>query len=369
MRRLSLGRALWLALAAVGGVGCDTDQPLQGDAQDVEVRFLASGATVNRYDVWTFWEDSDDDGERDDLDGDGAADTFMWCQFDGLGGALSVPWTYSLQVKILRAGAVEPELVTSAAALSNGANRAAYDDFANSVGGNDEDNPALSATVIVTHQRGECSLDTDIRCNPLNPQSTFCADFDAGTCRELRACSGDVATSCVPGGADSCVAQGKGTCSTIVMVERRFDFENGVLSTNPEGKRLMTGAHPDVIAAKLNPLFDADPDRAFLIDPASSGQSDQIDPGGGRCPGVFVGPEQIDGAPAPLAVPLGNGDTLIVQAKRFDNQPDGLIFGQTANLAAQVFVGGVALAASDVQGNLTGTASAGAVVDFYFAVK
>jgi hypothetical protein len=333
--------------------------------QVTEIRFLAQGATVNRYDVWTFWEDSNDDGQRDDFDGDGDPDQFIWCQFDGLGSAQSVPWTYALEVKVLRAGALQPETVTSEEALTmNGANRTAYDTL---VSPNDEVNPQIVEPVIVTHTRGECSLNTAIRCNP-SPGSTLCAAANAGVCRELRACSGDPATACLPPPAsDICAPQGKGTCTQTVTAQRIFEFNNGALSTDPEGKRLMTGANPLIIGAVLNPLFDADPTRASVIDPATG--NPLVDKGGGRCPNPAVGPELIDQAPPPLELVLHSGDTLIVHAERFDNQPDGFVFGTTPSLAAQVTVHGVPLTSVDVDGNLAGGASTGYIVDFSFSTK
>lgn len=128
----SMSRVATLMLLSVLWVGCDSTDPAQVETQTVELTMLATGAPkftggtgVKSFDTWVMFEDGDLDPATEDpvdFDGDGEGDRFLWCQnVSGFPPShntpSSVPWSYTLQISIIRAGQTEPEVLTSQQAL------------------------------------------------------------------------------------------------------------------------------------------------------------------------------------------------------------------------------------------------------------
>jgi hypothetical protein len=118
-------------------VGCETTQPEQVEFQEVTLAFRAPG--VPKLDVgeglgtwvtWFMFEDADGDESTDDPVND---QFYLWCEAPGDRpeeyAPASVPWTYTLQVSVIRAGQTGPEVITSTNALQGGesVNLTAYD--------------------------------------------------------------------------------------------------------------------------------------------------------------------------------------------------------------------------------------------------
>jgi hypothetical protein len=121
-------RSSWLiagtfALLALAG-GCETTQPLQLTEQSFEFRVEGLGGSVNSYNVWNMWEDTNDNGVQDPDEA-----TYYYCQDLGseVRGPSSSPFNYTIQASILRSGSTEWEQVTSGSAQSFDANLSLYD--------------------------------------------------------------------------------------------------------------------------------------------------------------------------------------------------------------------------------------------------
>jgi hypothetical protein len=127
----AIGRPLGLVLLVTLAGGCDTTQPQQAGEQTLTLTLAAPGAGITTYDVWDLYEDNDGDGIPDDIDGDGTGDVFLWCETIPPGepviNPISVPWGFTMQISILRAGEIQPEVLTTAAALNPASNLAQYD--------------------------------------------------------------------------------------------------------------------------------------------------------------------------------------------------------------------------------------------------
>lgn len=215
-----------LVLLVVLGVGCDSDSPLQREEQSLTVVFVASGALLTTFNAYDLIVDNDFDGLPDStcagntsilcsnerpVTGCGAngpciSQVFLWCEDNNptnlpavaILPPSSMPWNYSLEVSILRAGSTTREVLISG------------------VEGNVTNNmtPYNSAT------------------NGLNPQdkadlTTF---FCAGGVDDGNLCTSDA----------DCTA---GNCTN----PRRFVFSN---------PRTLSPADRQVVEADRNPLFD-----------------------------------------------------------------------------------------------------------------
>jgi hypothetical protein len=118
-------------------VGCETTQPEQVESQVVDLLFSATGVPkfaggqgLRTFATWVMFEDADGDPSTDDpVNGQ----YYLWCEWPNPRlpefAPMSVPWTYTLQISVLRAGQTEPEVITSVDALHGGEdiNLTAYD--------------------------------------------------------------------------------------------------------------------------------------------------------------------------------------------------------------------------------------------------
>ena len=118
-------------------VGCETTQPEQIESQVVDLVFSATGVPkfaagqgLRTFSTWVMFEDADGDPSTDDpVDGQ----YYLWCEWPSPRlnefAPISVPWTYTLQISVIRAGQTEPEVLTSVDALQGGEdiNLTAYD--------------------------------------------------------------------------------------------------------------------------------------------------------------------------------------------------------------------------------------------------
>lgn len=101
---------------------CDSSQPTQVGNQTLSFNVRAVNAGTLTFDVWDYIEDNDGDSVADD------GVTYLWCEQTASGlSALSVPWTFSVEMTVIRAGQTVAEAVTSTAARSDFANVAQYD--------------------------------------------------------------------------------------------------------------------------------------------------------------------------------------------------------------------------------------------------
>jgi hypothetical protein len=362
MRSLAcLGLVLALALAS----GCDSDQPLEISDRNASLRFVASNATVKRFDVWEMWEDSDGVPGPDDVNDDGVEDTWRWCQLPGpvdqqTGIATSVPWTYSLRVSVLPAGEANFVPVTSSSALQDGNNRAGYD---TSVLANFT---SLPAQIIASHPRGRCA-NANLLCNP-DSTSSFCANNGAGGCFAQYACSGDPDTLCGfanPEFPDPCPDLGLGTCVNPT-VSRNFFFDlttktrlsaANILFSQPTGNGLRDAC---ILGASGNACTGVPTSIASNLP--------------GLCPSHSLGAEQIDDQPlTTLDLTLEKGDTLMVEARRFGTIPGGITFVTTPQIVSSLVVDGLQLQpeeycpADNPQCNSTSNDSISAIKFFYVA--
>jgi hypothetical protein len=286
--------SLTLLAVAFLGAACDTDQPPQLAGHQVELDFTArftTGQFVVRYDVWNLYEDSDGNGNPDDITGDGIADTSKWCREVSRGPA-TVPWTYSLVVKLLPAGQLVPQLLTSAAAENqDGRNLTEYD--ASSIAGV---TPNLAPVTLVM-PRGRCSGKKAIRCRVGGGTLTDPCTGN-GTCQPV--CSGDNTTSC---SVDADCLQVGGTCGALES--RTFVFDNS-------GSRRVFASNAE---------FDGNPLRNALTAACSQNGCPGVEFEPGYCPSHNLGPARLDGAPPPLDLFLDSGATLSVEARRFESVP------------------------------------------------
>lgn len=110
-----------LLLLAVVMAGCETDQPLQGGQRTVELRVTAPGGAIDGYDVWDLFRDNDLDQLPDDVDGDGDPDVTLWCgdRRSPAAGfqAASIPWYFTIEISVTRAGETTREVLTSNSAF------------------------------------------------------------------------------------------------------------------------------------------------------------------------------------------------------------------------------------------------------------
>jgi hypothetical protein len=121
----TISRVACVLVLALVILSCDTTQPLLLKEQGFELQVRATGTIVRVMDVYTGFEDNDNDGQPD-------GDTFLFCLWrpprndqgvilPGIAtrGPTSVPWGYYLEVSRLPAGATDTELVVSEDAVTN----------------------------------------------------------------------------------------------------------------------------------------------------------------------------------------------------------------------------------------------------------
>lgn len=121
----TISRVSCVLLLVLASLSCDTTQPLQFGQQGFQINVRATGTIVRVMDVYTGFEDNDDNGEPD-------GETFLFCiwrpQRTDTGqiipgtidtrGPTSVPWNYYIEIERLPAGATDSELLVSEAALT-----------------------------------------------------------------------------------------------------------------------------------------------------------------------------------------------------------------------------------------------------------
>jgi len=352
-RHVCLG--LWVLLVALAP-GCDTDQPLRVDGHVVDLEFIASGAQTTQYYTWMVSENSP-------LQPKNGGET-LWCELvktsgnPAPGSPNSVPWTYSLQVSVIPKGETERTVITSEQAFSETFNRAEYDSSApgHFQGGHQP--------FFVSHDRGACSLDQDLVCNP-NSSGDHCSNQNAGDCEEVKTCSGDPDTICT--GDIDCL--GLGTC-VLEEIQRTFVFDSST-------RRLLTNANRELLNVDGNLIYDTcvgDGPCEAQVEAALGA----LDPPLGFCPGADLGDPGIDPAtedlsptdPTIFGLALQKGDTLIVEARLANATPGGgqvIEFLQDPGLRARLFVDGTQLQSDAVIGTTTSpTSGPGAAIRFSF---
>lgn len=310
MRRVVGLGAMLLAIAL--GPGCDSDTPLQAGEQTLGLRVTATNAVVRTIDVWNVFEDQNNDEMPDGM-------VTLWCQlvFDNdpmtsddphRRTAISVPWTFAIQISVLREGASERELLTSPEALEPRTNIAEYD--------------------------------TSVVLGVANPQPL---GFGASTVL-------------LDGSGAPCGAGSPG-CT-------RYRFANA---------RRLTAANFDVIHSDTNLLHQLNP---ALFNGVCQ---DLVLPGASGADLSYYTPPMIDDQVPPHTVTLGQGDTLFVEARRFDFPPPGFVVdGQAmpmqevmlytpAGLAATITLDGLAL--SSLQGTTSTQPIPGGGFSFSFTVQ
>lgn len=170
-----------MLLAAALCAGCETTQPDELLQQTGQIEVSASNAVVDVYNVWDLFEDSNGDGQPDDVPG---PDFTLWCEGPvATAGAVSLPWPFSIEISILRAGQTVPEVRTHPASLVEGTNRALYDSGV--LQGNDlpfppgqnQQVPADGRTFQFTNQRRLTIANLDL----ILSDSNFLHDIDPGT--------------------------------------------------------------------------------------------------------------------------------------------------------------------------------------------
>lgn len=119
-----------LSLLALAG-GCDTTQPLEFTEQSFELVAYGVASSVNKYAVWDMYEDGDplaDPPVPPNGQYDPGEPLYLYCEDTGeVTTPLSAPFPFKVQISILRAGELEPEVVTSNAALQLASNMTQYD--------------------------------------------------------------------------------------------------------------------------------------------------------------------------------------------------------------------------------------------------
>ena len=333
-------------LVAAAGVGCDSDEPLETEGQVASLSFLAPSSEVDSYAVFDLIENSDGVPGADDVDGDGVpGDVSLWCELpQSAFSPPSVPWAFSVEVKILRAGETTKQTLVSSLAVND--NIAAYD-TSSSPG------PSAKPAVTLMHEDGECSQNTNITCNPDNLLVDVCARENAGFCKRKGRCDGDPAEECtlitdinqclLPNGGCDCPAFGLGSCvngfcdgvppPTMIECEPncvesgqgtscdRFDITR-VFEYLPS--RRLSAANREVLASTSNFLSDAD-FATFQ---------------GNICPGTDLGDDGILRQGQPFTFTLAKGDTVFVEARRFNQTPPGIDFDLDPELVATLQVDG-----------------------------
>lgn len=248
---------------------CDSTQPLQVEGQSLALSFGAVNALTKTFDVWDVYEDGDGNEQPDD------GQTYLWCQpaQNSPPGPVppsippsTVPWNFSVRIRVLRAGETVADTITSAAALSSTFNVARYDTAA----------PFLGATAA-----------------------------KAPTCT-----SGGVVISC-PAGSQA----PPGGRRFAFRNPRRMSGANVVLMTsvNDASNAPALGRSPLFLEVRnsVAPIFPNEP----AARPRRAGQ--------GLCSEGNPGPARIDGETQPYLLDIETGDTVLVEARLATQAPTG----------------------------------------------
>lgn len=105
--------------------GCDTTQPLQLNEQTFELEVRGVTAIIASYDVWDMYEDLNLNGQRDDNE-----PLYLFCKTKNAQIILSrsVPYSFAIELSVLRADQTEPEVITSDQSFQLASNLTLYDD-------------------------------------------------------------------------------------------------------------------------------------------------------------------------------------------------------------------------------------------------
>lgn len=347
------GPAIWVVLLVAVlllGTSCDSDTPLEVQQQIIELFFTAVGARTDAFIVRDVFRDNNNDGLPDDVNGDGMPDVSLWCEAAGFVSLSSAPWTFAVEIKVLKAGESVAVPRSSPEALEDGTNMAPYDTAVGTVTSNRND-------AFITSTRGVCSGDLSVICNP-NSTSSFCADTVGGICIAAGFCDDDPSVLC--GVDQDCVGQGAGpTCNTDPVLNR-YVFDSNT-------KRLESAANLEILTSVPNMIWDL-----CVGDPTCTGVP-LITPALGLCPGGnFLGEPRLDGntTPASLIIVVDKGDTVIVEGRRFDTEPAGLDFGcpecASPSIKATITVDGQILAEDEVIGETSTQANSSSFLQFFY---
>ena len=146
MKRLLAAVGVLLVLSVLT-VACDTSQPLDSGPANYEVHLSAvnvvgfiGGEGIKSFRVWEMFEDNDGNGLPDDTDGDGVPELYNFCRTLLISDTThinpgSVPWSFTVQISVIPAGATEEVVLTSAGALADDPtiNLTSYDTSAQSL--------------------------------------------------------------------------------------------------------------------------------------------------------------------------------------------------------------------------------------------
>jgi hypothetical protein len=319
------------------------------------------------FEVWTMFEDNNNDGIPDDSDGDGEVDgpgdVSLWCELTGGGSPGSVPWGYSMRIEVLRAGQTEAEQLTTEDAATDDFNRAPYDTDRGT-------HTTQNFPITITHPEGECSNNSLLVCNTNGPaQPNVCG---GGLCIPVGHCVADAGTACTPpDAANVCGALG-GCVQNIV--ERRFVWSQ-------LDRRLLTGASRDVLASTYNFISNACEGDSICEAEVETDLGGALTPELGVCPGQDnAGDPAMDpgnplGSSTDTATTFGfdidSGDTVILEARRSNTPPEGgIVFIQPPGLRFRVMVNGALLQPDEVSGSLTSQSGAASPnLTFSFTVQ
>lgn len=114
-------RTVWLLLALaliLPAAGCDTTQPTDAGERLVSIS-LTGAARVSKYRIWDVWIDVDGNCRIDEPpDGEDYKASYLYCEeresFD-----TTVPWPYSAEVAIIRAGTTQEEIIATSVGTAN----------------------------------------------------------------------------------------------------------------------------------------------------------------------------------------------------------------------------------------------------------
>lgn len=106
-----------LGLVFVTAVSCDTEQPTAQGARTAGIQFVARAPVANMQDLWDRYRDLNNNGQLDS----GEPFRGVLCEPIGLEVPedAPVPWTFSVEISVIRAGTVTPILVTAPVARAD----------------------------------------------------------------------------------------------------------------------------------------------------------------------------------------------------------------------------------------------------------
>jgi hypothetical protein len=384
----TLGVPGLLLVLAVLGAGCDNEQPEQPGEHTAELTFIAAGAQVALYRVFEISEDSNSDGVPD-------GEPTLYCEAhvnqsgtQQFRVATSVPWSFSLRVRLLREGQTQPE--TLLVSDQPGDSIAAYDVSSEELF--DQRDP-----ITLSVAAGRCTLDHDQLCVPDVVPDT-CATTGTEYCERVGVCDGDPSESCIINPADTsqcvlegsgcdCVALGQGTCvdghcfdppDTVspnrcepscaergagttclpTTVDRSISFASP--------GRLLTGANRELMASDTNVLAELDPfEFGTLCNPLTNpGCRNTV------CPGFDLGEPGVLHGGQPLRIKFDEGDTLIVEGRILNQSvPPGIVFapgGGAQNVQVNLFIDG---RPATPEGSTVAAADQSTAIDFSFTAR